>query len=144
MLFSIVLNLTKLSLGLVMIDQLNISFSIKDEFLPVCLFVLILFYGPLFLKHFLLDLLFSHILLALHLLGMILPRQNIERFLYLFFLFHSFSFFSSDLFLCIEHPKFCINLFFNNLLLHFLSLVHKLLFSLKLCTSCHKMSLLSS
>ena len=75
---------------------------------------------------------------------MVLPRENVEGFLYLFSLFNSFSFFSSEFFLCVKHPKLGIDLFFNNIFLHFLSLIHKLFLPLKLGTSCHEMSFFSS
>lgn len=74
----------------------------------------------------------------------VLPVQDAESLLDLFLLLSSFSLFSSQFLFAVEHPEFGVDLLLDNLVFHFLSFVHQLLFSLELGAGGHEVGLLPS
>jgi len=143
MLFGFNLNLAQFTLSLIVIYKFNVSFSIEDEFLSVCLLILSILNGPLLLEHFLLNCLLLFFLVRNDCLWMILPRQDVQSLLNLFSLFFGFFFFACQFFIGVKHPQLGIHLFLHYLLFHFLSLVHKLLFTFELSASGHEMCFLA-
>ena len=74
---------------------------------------------------------------------MVLPRQDVERFLYLFLLLGSFSSLPGEFLLMIEHPQLGVNLLLHDLFFHFLSLIHELFFAFELRAGRHEVRLLA-
>jgi len=69
-----------------------------------------------------------------------LPVEDVDCLLDFLLLVSGFSLLSLCFLFSIKHPKLCIDLFFNNLILKLGSLVHQLLFSFELATSYHELS----
>ena len=137
-------NSSELLLGSIVVDKLNISLPVQDEFLPISFSVVLLLKFPLSLEHLLLlDFLFSlNVGDSPTLLS--LPSKNVHSLRDLLLLLSLLSAFSFSLLLRIKHPEFGIDLLLLDGLLELGPLVHELLFSFKLATSDHELGLLLS
>ena len=108
------LNSSEFFLCCIMSNQLQISFSVQNEFLSLLLLISFSFLGPLSFKHMLLAK--SLIFLRGGSLSscVSLPGQDIDSFLNLGSFVLSFSLFSLNFLLLIKHPQLSINLLFDN------------------------------
>ena len=121
---------SKLLLGGVMGNQLQVSLAVKKESLVSIKLLLLLFDRPLLLKHGLLILDEISLLLSLHLTGVFLPVKNGHGISDLLLLLTSLSHLSFELLLSVELPELGVHLLLKHLLLDIAALVDQLLLAL--------------
>ena len=121
---------SKLLLGGVMGNQLQVSLAVKKESLVSIKLLLLLFDRPLLLKHGLLVLDEISLLLSLHLTGVFLPVKNGHGISDLLLLLTSLSHLSFELLLSVELPELGVHLLLKHLLLDIAALVDQLLLTL--------------
>ena len=121
---------SKLLLGGVMGNQLQVSLAVKKESLVSIKLLLLLFDRPLLLKHGLLILDEISLLLSLHLTGVFLPVKNGHGISDLLLLLTSLSHLSFELLLSVELPELGVHLLLKHLLLDIAALVDQLLLTL--------------
>lgn len=143
-LLSVGLDTSKFPLGSIVIDELKVPFSVKNELLSLCLLVCLDFLSPLLLKHLLLSGFFLSIDLFCLSNCILLPCENVKSLLNLLFLCCSLILLSLDFLLMIEHPQLGVDLLLNDRLFELGFLVHELLFSLELGSGNHESGLLLS
>lgn len=121
---------SKLLFGGVMGDQLQVSLAVKKESLVSIKLLLLLFNGPLLLKHSLLILDEFRLLLSLHLTGVFLPIKNGHGISDLLLLLTSLSHLPFELLLSVKLPELGVHLLLKHLLLDIAALVDQLLLAL--------------
>jgi len=133
------LNLSQLTLSLIMLYQFKVPLSVKQEFLLFSVLVVLLLFLPLSSQHLLFFLLVFLVVLALlcSLLG--LPGQNVDGVLNFLFVLLGLAVLSLSFFIGIKHPKLGVDLLLNNLVLQTGFLVHQLLFTLQLGSCKHEL-----
>ena len=139
---SLKLDLLKLQLVGIMVDELTISFFVEDKTLSFSLSIGSFLSLPLSLQHILFFLNFLPLNLLNRLALLNLPSKNVHRVFDALVLLDGFFTLTLSLLLTIEHPQLGIDLLFSNGVLKFRPLVQQLLFTLKLATSDHELSFL--
>jgi len=135
---SVSLDGSEFSFGGVVVDELDVSFSMQDEFLSLSFFIGFDLLGPLVLEHLLLSGFFLSVDVLRLRNGILLPGEDVEGLLDLLLLEGALLLLSLDFLLVVEHPEFGVDLLLNDGLLQLLSLVHELLFSFDLGSGYHE------
>ena len=133
---------SELSLGCVMVDELEVSLPVKNKLLTISFMISSDLLSPLLLEHLLLHLLLLVFAEFVLILKVVLPVEDAECFQLFLILVFDLVLLSLDLLLVVEFPELGEDLLFEDVPLEFLLLVHQLLFSLDLAAGDHELGLL--